>query len=169
MSHHHPRPMRCTRTWPTSSAPGRPRRMRGACVCRRCPVPSAAVWASVGARARGVGTGMTPYHTHTPALPQLHGRRDAAGCWSPPHGKGSGVHVQGADVTLLTRYGLHACTVQRACLPSASPLWSRRCFIVLTPSRRRRFPLLSSRHYRLKTFAKRIFPRCRALLSGRGV
>ena len=39
----------------------------------------------------------------------------------------------------------------------------------LTPSPRRRFQLLSSRHYRLKTFAKRIFPRCRALLSGRDV
>ena len=39
----------------------------------------------------------------------------------------------------------------------------------LTPSPLRRFPLLSSRQYRLKTFAKRIFPRCRALLSGRDV
>ena len=35
--------------------------------------------------------------------------------------------------------------------------------------RRFRFQLLSPRHYRLKTFAKRIFPRCRALLSGRDV
>jgi hypothetical protein len=39
----------------------------------------------------------------------------------------------------------------------------------LTPSRSRRFQLLSSRHFRLKTFVKRIFSRCRALLSGRDV
>ena len=41
--------------------------------------------------------------------------------------------------------------------------------LTLTLSRPRRFVLLSSRHYRLKTFAKRTFPRCRALLSGRDV
>jgi hypothetical protein len=32
---------------------------------------------------------------------------------------------------------------------------------LITPSLRRRFPLLSSRQYRLKPFAKRIFPRCK--------
>ena len=36
----------------------------------------------------------------------------------------------------------------------------------LTPSLLRRSPLSSSRHYRLKTIAKRIFSRCRALPSG---
>ena len=40
---------------------------------------------------------------------------------------------------------------------------------ILDPFPRRRFPLLSPRHYRLNTFGKRISPRCRALLSGRDV
>jgi hypothetical protein len=36
----------------------------------------------------------------------------------------------------------------------------------LTPSRSRRFQLLSSRHFRLKTFVKLIFSRCRAKRAG---
>ena len=40
-------------------------------------------------------------------------------------------------------------------------------YFLLTPFPRRGFPLLSSRHHRLKTFAKRTFPRWRALPLGR--